>query len=106
MDAKKNIQHSAIGSPSTSVREKFKLTGRVAVITGGAGMLGIRHAETVAELGGIPVLIDLDKNKIQAAVEQLNETYGLGAIGHSAMSRQNTQWRLQSRRLLAKICLS
>ncbi|SVA73453.1 uncharacterized protein METZ01_LOCUS126307, partial [marine metagenome] len=34
MDAKKNIQHSAIGSSSTSVRAKFELTGRVAVITG------------------------------------------------------------------------
>ena len=36
------------------------LAGRVAVITGGAGLLGVRHAQAIAELGGIPVLFDLD----------------------------------------------
>ena len=37
----------------------FDLEGRVAVITGGLGLLGRRHAEVVAGAGGIPVLIDL-----------------------------------------------
>ena len=57
MEAKKNKQHLVMGTSSRSVRERYELTGRVAVITGGVGMLGIRHGETVAELGGIPVLI-------------------------------------------------
>jgi NAD(P)-dependent dehydrogenase (short-subunit alcohol dehydrogenase family) len=37
----------------------FSLTGRVAVITGGAGLLGMKHAEIVAAYGGIPVLADI-----------------------------------------------
>jgi NAD(P)-dependent dehydrogenase (short-subunit alcohol dehydrogenase family) len=37
----------------------FDLTGRVAVITGGAGLLGMQHAEAIAAHGGIPVLVDL-----------------------------------------------
>jgi NAD(P)-dependent dehydrogenase (short-subunit alcohol dehydrogenase family) len=39
--------------------ELFDLTGRVVVITGGAGLLGQRHGETVAGAGGIPVLADI-----------------------------------------------
>lgn len=38
--------------------ELFDLTGRVVVITGGAGLLGQRHGEVVAGAGGIPVLAD------------------------------------------------
>jgi NAD(P)-dependent dehydrogenase (short-subunit alcohol dehydrogenase family) len=37
----------------------FDLTGRVAVITGGAGLLGQQHAEAIASAGGIPVLADI-----------------------------------------------
>lgn len=37
----------------------FDLSGRVAVITGGTGLLGQRHAAAIAEAGGIPVLADL-----------------------------------------------
>lgn len=37
----------------------FGLDGRVAVITGGLGLLGRRHAAAVAGAGGIPVLVDL-----------------------------------------------
>ena len=39
----------------------FDLSGRVAVITGGAGLLGMKHAEIIAEAGGIPVLLDLSQ---------------------------------------------
>lgn len=37
----------------------FDLTGRVAVITGGAGLLGLSHARAIHHAGGIPVLIDI-----------------------------------------------
>jgi NAD(P)-dependent dehydrogenase (short-subunit alcohol dehydrogenase family) len=41
------------------VRDAFDLTGRVAVITGAAGLLGRQHAEAIAEMGGIPVVADI-----------------------------------------------
>ena len=37
---------------------KFDMSGKVAVITGGAGLLGSMHAEAIAENGGIPILFD------------------------------------------------
>ena len=37
----------------------FDLTGRVAVITGGTGLLGQQHAEAICQAGGIPVLADI-----------------------------------------------
>jgi glutamate-1-semialdehyde 2,1-aminomutase len=36
------------------VKDPYDLTGRVALITGGAGLLGVKYAEAVAEMGGIP----------------------------------------------------
>lgn len=50
-----------------SVRDLFDLTDRVAIITGGAGMLGTRFAETIAELAGRPVLFDVNTNALKAA---------------------------------------
>ena len=38
---------------------KFDMENRVVVITGGCGLLGIKHAEAVAEFGANPVLIDI-----------------------------------------------
>ena len=34
------------------MRSSFDLTGQVAIITGGAGFLGKRHAEAIADAGG------------------------------------------------------
>jgi NAD(P)-dependent dehydrogenase (short-subunit alcohol dehydrogenase family) len=39
--------------------DRFSLEQRVAVITGGAGLLGVQHAEAVVSAGGIAVLLDL-----------------------------------------------
>jgi len=66
---------------SRSVRDSFDLTGRVAVITGGAGRLGGRHAEAVAECGGIPVLLDLDPERLDAAIVSIRREYGVAALG-------------------------
>ena len=43
----------------SDVLARFDLSGRVAVITGGAGLLGPRHANAIASAGGTPVLVDL-----------------------------------------------
>ncbi len=62
---------------SGSVRDRLDLAGRVAVITGGGGLLGRKHAEAGAEMGAIPVLLDIDGHRAQEAAA----TVGGGAIG-------------------------
>lgn len=39
--------------------DPFDLTGRVVVITGGAGLLGLSHAQAIRNAGGTPVLLDI-----------------------------------------------
>jgi NAD(P)-dependent dehydrogenase (short-subunit alcohol dehydrogenase family) len=41
------------------MKNPFDLTGRVAAITGGAGLMGVQHASAIAAHGGIPVLVDI-----------------------------------------------
>lgn len=62
----------------------FDLSGRVAIITGGAGFLGRRHAEAVAEAGGVPVLLDLDEERTVAAAEAVGKNVGGAAVGMRA----------------------
>jgi NAD(P)-dependent dehydrogenase (short-subunit alcohol dehydrogenase family) len=45
-------------------KNQFDLTGRVAVITGGTGLLGQQHARAIASAGGIPVLADIRLDSI------------------------------------------
>ena len=74
----------AKGVPSpapATVRQAFDLTGRVAVITGGAGLLGSKHGEAIIELGGIPVLLDLNGERARAGAETLATRFGGKAVG-------------------------
>ena len=56
----------------------FDLTGRVAVITGGAGLLGLQHAEVVASQGGIPVLVDVVDARAKA--DEIGARHGVRAM--------------------------
>jgi NAD(P)-dependent dehydrogenase (short-subunit alcohol dehydrogenase family) len=59
----------------------FDLTGRVAIITGGAGLLGQKHAEAIAAQGGIPVLVDLPAKDTEAISSRIAGDYGVKALG-------------------------
>lgn len=59
----------------------FDLTGRVAIITGGAGLLGRKHAEVIANFGGRPVLVDLPAAEPETKAKQLAEQFGVDAMG-------------------------
>lgn len=62
-----------------SVESLFRLDGRVAVITGGAGLLGYQHAATIAGLGGIPVLLDINDEALATNAAMLAEETGCQA---------------------------
>jgi len=63
------------------VKEKFDLTKKVAVITGGAGFLGQKHAEAIAEMGGITVLLDLEKKPADKIAGRISKYYGVTCLG-------------------------
>lgn len=58
----------------------FDLTGRVAIITGGAGVLGVEHARAIAGAGGIPVIADVDRDGAQRAADDLSAATGVEAM--------------------------
>lgn len=54
----------------------FDLTGQVAIITGGTGLLGKQHAEAIAGAGGIPVLADISLENNLPEKSEWNERFG------------------------------
>jgi NAD(P)-dependent dehydrogenase (short-subunit alcohol dehydrogenase family) len=57
----------------------FDLTGRVAVITGGVGLLGQQHAEAIARAGGIPVLADISAGSVNPGSPEWVQRFGPAA---------------------------
>ena len=64
-----------------SIKQIFDLNGKVAIITGGAGMLGVMHAEAIAEAGGYPVLADIDEASAIREAEKIADKYGVECLG-------------------------
>ena len=58
-----------------SVKQSFDLTGNIAVITGGAGLLGEKHAEAIAEFGGISILLDINKKSGTEKASRISHKY-------------------------------
>lgn len=66
---------------SHMVKDAFDLRGRVTIITGGAGLLGVKHAEAVAEMGGVPVLLDVHGDAAAAHAKDICDRFGGDALG-------------------------
>ncbi len=64
----------------SSIFEQFKITDKVVVITGGAGLIGRRHAQAVLEGGGIPVLLDIFEENLRKVKEQFLKEYPNASI--------------------------
>ena len=67
-----------------NLRALFDLTGRVAVITGGAGLLGRQHAEAISRAGGVPVLVDLPAAQPIATAASLEKQWQTSVAGFEA----------------------
>ena len=62
-------------------RELFDLTGRVAIVTGGAGLLGYYHAAILADAGARVILLDLPAASPAERAEQLSSEFSSEAVG-------------------------
>lgn len=62
-------------------RNKFNLCGRIAVVTGGCGILGKYFCDGLADHGANVAVIDLDQNEVDNAAIELCDNFGINAIG-------------------------
>lgn len=65
---------------ANSVMDKFEITDRVCVITGGAGLLGDSHARAVLSGGGIPVLLDISEQRLKEEKDRLTTDFPNGKV--------------------------
>jgi NAD(P)-dependent dehydrogenase (short-subunit alcohol dehydrogenase family) len=65
-----------MATTNNRVRDLFDLTGRVAIVTGGAGLLGYHHGAILAAAGAHVVLLDLAAANPALRAEQLQRAHG------------------------------
>lgn len=71
-------------SDSKRVQSLFDLSGRVAIVTGGVGLLGSHHATILAAAGANVVLLDLERTSPWVHAEKLQATHGPECLGLAA----------------------
>lgn len=67
---------------TSSPLSRFRIEGKAAVITGGAGLLGYQHASAIMSAGGIPLLLDINEKQAQAKAKLLSETLSGECYGY------------------------
>lgn len=60
----------------TRYMDRFNITGKVCIVTGGGGLIGMKHTEAILEGGGIPVLLDIVQGGMDRVVASVKEEYG------------------------------
>lgn len=68
-------QNKLILIMKNNVLEKFNLKNAVCVITGGAGLLGPKHAEAILNGNGNVALVDINEKALDRKVKELNKKY-------------------------------
>ncbi|MBU1055296.1 MAG: SDR family oxidoreductase [Proteobacteria bacterium] len=64
-----------------NLHRQFALNGKIAVITGGGGLLGAQHAEAIAQAGGVPVLWDIRDKEINQISKKIKNMYKIPCSG-------------------------
>lgn len=71
--------------------ENFSLIGKTALITGGAGLLGVQHAAAIYEAGGSVVITDLNISDVELIQKKTSDISREGKIHIYKMDVTNKQ---------------
>ena len=63
-------------------KQQFDLSGKVAVVTGGIGILGKFFCAGLAEFGARVAVLDLDDHQAKEYAKYLNQNYGVACVGN------------------------
>jgi len=84
-----------------NIQQKFDLTGRVAVVTGGVGLLGAEFCKTLAEAGASVAVVDLNASASQGMAEALTKN-GYNALAVPTDITQPDSVNLMVKKVLAE----
>jgi NAD(P)-dependent dehydrogenase (short-subunit alcohol dehydrogenase family) len=70
----------------------FDLTGRTAIVTGGAGLLAVEHATALSMHGAAIVLVDVNKEKCDEAVAKLSAN-NINAVSKYCDVTSSQSWK-------------
>ena len=84
------------------MKNNFSLKEKIVVITGGAGLLGEKHAEAIAEIGGIPILYDIDYDSAKAKAEKINNNYNIDCRAYKGNISEETDVKKMDNSLIKK----
>ncbi len=80
-----------------SILDKFNLKGRVAVVTGGVGLLGSEFCRTLAEAGAAVAVTDLNEDAAAKVAQELtNSGYQAKSIGTDITKPDSVQQMVKS----------
>ncbi len=65
---------------SSEILERFRIPGRVAVITGGGGLLGASHCKALAQAGATVVAADIDEGSAERVASEVRKEVGAEAL--------------------------
>ena len=87
---------------SDRVQQLFDLTGRVAIITGGTGLLGYHHGAILAAAGAHVVLLDLPATDPESRAAQIAAAHGVECFGLATDVTNEASISDASSRVMAK----
>lgn len=75
-----------------TIQEKFDLTGKTAIVTGGSGLLGSEFCRTLAEGGANVVVADIDVDAAQKTAQGLvNAGYSAASFGLDVTRKESAE---------------
>ncbi|CDL00629.1 putative gluconate 5-dehydrogenase [Magnetospirillum gryphiswaldense MSR-1 v2] len=84
-------------------RDLFSLAGKVAVVTGGTGIQGVRIIRGLAAFGADVAVVDLDPELCETQAKALCAEYGVRAIGVCCDVSQKDQVDAMVKRVVAEL---
>jgi NAD(P)-dependent dehydrogenase (short-subunit alcohol dehydrogenase family) len=97
------MEHGSMTDARTNrIATLFDLRDRVAIITGGAGLLGYHHGAILASAGARVVLLDLPGANPLARASQLATEYGAEALGMASDITSESSLESARARILEK----